>query len=432
MEGNKQISIKLISLLTLLVVITGAFVIAFTFAGSPEAPDAIATYKKGEITWSGVTVTDGVANLNLFGEPNEGEQYPLISPTSDDKYYLRLQNDIPGVIRYSIYLYTEKENIVPLKFDVTMTDDMAEASSIPTKLQDKKIVSSFTGDVRAKDIKNFEIHWYWDSESDEADMAFGNSAVEILYPISVLIVVDDNYSTGGGYTPKPKDDEEQILDPTITGTLEGVYDRDAYIYGYPDGTFRPENNMTRAEVATIFARILAGFNDEAIKGTSREFNDILKTDWFTRYIAELEDESIIEGYSDGTFRPNNNITRAEFATMTVRFLESKIGEIEGIDSGFTDMSDSHWANEYIEKAVAKGLVKGYPDGTFRPESFITRSEVVTVINRLLVRLPDKALIDENIKNIIRFVDVTDVEYWAYYEIYEAANDVHILLDNKKR
>lgn len=201
--------------------------------------------------------------------------------------------------------------------------------------------------------------------------------------------------------------------------------RRAYVIGRPNNYFEPEAPITRAETATIFARIFADYNENNLISTDTKFNDVKETDWFAKYISRLEDENIIFGYN-GSFRPNDDITRAEFAAICVRFFEKRSAStIKPAGISFTDFESSHWAYDAIKKAYANGYVTGYPDGTLRADNTITRAEAVTIVNRMLERIPDKEYIDNNLDKLIDFIDVRDKTYWAYYEIFEAANTHYI-------
>lgn len=212
-----------------------------------------------------------------------------------------------------------------------------------------------------------------------------------------------------------------------TGTTKLL--RRAYVIGRPNNLFEPESPITRAEVATIFARLFADYNEDNLISTDTNFKDVLETEWFAKYISRCEDENIIFGY-EGYFRPSDNITRAEFATMCVRFFERRSGSnIKPADIAFTDFDSSHWAYDTIKKAYANGYVAGYPDGTLKADNTITRAEAVTIVNRMLERVPDKEYIDNNLHKLIDFVDVRDNKYWAYYEILSAANTHYIRFVN---
>ena len=195
----------------------------------------------------------------------------------------------------------------------------------------------------------------------------------------------------------------------------------AYVLGYPNGEFKPENNMTRAEAATIFARLLAEKNGDTIR-TRYSFPDISETEWYAGYVAYLKNYGIIMGYPNGTFGADNTITRAEFTAMSVRFYEVYTGKTITTKNGklLKDVQDSYWAADFIKAATANGWIVGYPDGTFRGEADITRAEVVTVVNRVMGRKADTSYIDKNISSLTRFNDVSS-KHWAYYDIMEAAN-----------
>ncbi len=205
--------------------------------------------------------------------------------------------------------------------------------------------------------------------------------------------------------------------------------RRAYVIGRPNDYFEPEAPIIRAETATIFARIFADYNEDNLVSTETKFHDVTDADWFAKYISRCEDENIIFGYN-GSFRPNDSITRAEFAAICVRFFERRSGStIKPADIAFTDFESSHWAYDAMKKAYANGYVSGYPDGTLRADNTITRAEAVTIVNRMLERIPDKEYIDNNLHKLIDFIDVRDNAYWAYYEIFEAANTHYIRFVN---
>lgn len=191
-------------------------------------------------------------------------------------------------------------------------------------------------------------------------------------------------------------------------------DHFAFLVGYTDGTFGPERNMTRAEVTTMFARLLTE-QIEADKTYSNTFSDVPKGYWATNYIGYMQQFGIITGYSDGSFRPNAPVTRAEFAAIASRFEKLTEGS-----KSFTDVSDTYWAARYINFAATRGWVTGYSDGTFKPENTITRAEVAAVTCRLLERSADQSYIRSHLKELRTFSDVTE-SHWAYWYAMEAAN-----------
>lgn len=191
-------------------------------------------------------------------------------------------------------------------------------------------------------------------------------------------------------------------------------DHYAFLVGYADGTFGPECNMTRAEVTTMFARLLTE-QIEADKTYSSTFNDVAKDCWAANYIGYMQQFGIVTGYEDDSFRPDAPVTRAEFAAIASRFEKLTQGS-----KSFTDVPDTHWAVRYINFAATRGWVTGYEDGTFKPEHSITRAEVAAVTCRLLERSADQTYIRSHIGELRTFADVTE-SHWAYWYAMEAAN-----------
>lgn len=191
-------------------------------------------------------------------------------------------------------------------------------------------------------------------------------------------------------------------------------DHFAFLVGYTDGTFGPERNMTRAEVTTMFARLLTE-QIEADKTYSNTFSDVPKGYWAANYIGYMQQFGIITGYSDGSFRPDAPVTRAEFAAIASRFEKLTEGS-----KSFADVPDTYWAARYINFAATRGWVTGYSDGTFKPENTITRAEVAAVTCRLLERSADQTYIRSHLKELRTFSDVTE-SHWAYWYAMEAAN-----------
>ena len=188
----------------------------------------------------------------------------------------------------------------------------------------------------------------------------------------------------------------------------------AFLSGYANGTFEPDRNMTRAEVTTMFARLLAE-KMAADQTYSNTFSDVAKSHWAANYIGYMQQFGIITGYADGSFRPDASVTRAEFAAIASRFERLT----EGTKS-FSDVPGSHWAAKYINFAATRGWVNGYADGTFRPNNSITRAEVAAVTCRLLERNADQSYIRSHLSELRAFTDVSE-SHWAYWYTMEAAN-----------
>ena len=188
----------------------------------------------------------------------------------------------------------------------------------------------------------------------------------------------------------------------------------AFLSGYANGTFEPDRNMTRAEVTTMFARLLTE-KMAADQTYSNTFSDVAKSHWAANYIGYMQQFGIITGYADGSFRPDASVTRAEFAAIASRFERLT----EGTKS-FSDVPSSHWAAKYINFADTRGWVNGYADGTFRPNNSITRAEVAAVTCRLLERNADQSYIRSHLSELRAFTDVSE-SHWAYWYTMEAAN-----------
>ncbi len=194
-------------------------------------------------------------------------------------------------------------------------------------------------------------------------------------------------------------------------------DHYAYIVGYPDGSVQPGGQITRAEVATIFFRLLTEEVRQANMVSENEFSDVNPGNWFNNAVSTMAAMGIVNGYPDGSFRPNAPITRAEFAAIASRF-DANASE-EG--DWFSDIS-GHWAEKAIIKAVNNGWIKGYDDGTFRPNQNITRAEAMTLVNRVLHRLPGSPA--DLLDDMIKWPDNADTEAWYYLAVQEATNSHH--------
>ena len=189
-------------------------------------------------------------------------------------------------------------------------------------------------------------------------------------------------------------------------------DHFAYVIGYPDGTVKPTNSITREEIATIFFRLLLETERNAIFTKENGFTDVSADRWSNTAVSTMEKGGFINGYEDGSFGPQKNITRAEFATIASR-LDTMT---ENATHSFSDIS-GHWAEKYIADAVAKGWIAGYEDGTFRPQQYITRAEAMTIINRMLNRFVNEEGLH---KDAILWPDNSNTA-WYFYAVEEATN-----------
>ena len=192
---------------------------------------------------------------------------------------------------------------------------------------------------------------------------------------------DSGSSTGGGGSSRPSR-------PTLN-----TEDHYSYIIGYSDGTLQPYGTITRGEVATIFFRLLTDDSREEWWSQVNDYSDCNSDLWCNNAISTLSNMGIIDGFSDGTFRPYAKITRAQFAKIAVGFFETTREDYQGY---FTDVDIDAWYTEYVEAAARVGLIEGFNDGTFRPHTNITRAQACVIVNRALGRAPDEdRLLDED-------------------------------------
>ena len=219
-------------------------------------------------------------------------------------------------------------------------------------------------------------------------------------------------SSGGGGGGGGRKPTVTIPDDVPTG-LNGD-DHYAYIVGYPNGNVEPNGNITRAEVATIFFRLLTEEVRTANSTQSNSLSDVTRGQWFNHAVSTLSSMGIVKGHNDGTFAPNAPITRAEFAAIAARFDDKNTDT----SSKFTDIA-SHWAKNEIGIAANKGWINGYPDGTFRPNQYITRAEAMTLVNRVLNRLPENS--SDLLDSMIKWPDNSDASQWFYLAVQEATN-----------
>lgn len=205
-----------------------------------------------------------------------------------------------------------------------------------------------------------------------------------------------------------------VADPDDTGVSDwlNTEDHNAYLNGYPGSLFGPDNNMTRAEVAQMFYNLL---QDKNVPITVT-FDDVPADAWYTEAVNTLASLDILNGVGNNKFEPERSITRAEFTTIAMRFTD---GALDG-ENIFPDVNPDDWFYDYVVGSIQYGWINGYPDGTFGPNDPISRAEVTTITNRMLGRSADEAFVDSNQASLVQFGDITD-RHWAYYQVMEATN-----------
>lgn len=271
-----------------------------------------------------------------------------------------------------------------------------------------------------------------DGKVDGTDTTYTDTDALYTNESATMVPKDSNGNTGAELTfPKPS--VSYKISSGSSGSHSGgsrpslnTKDHYGYIIGYPVDYYtgqpttdqtkkpvRPEGKITRAEVATIYFRMLTDESRTKFWSQSSGYSDVKTGDWFNNAVSTLSNAGIIAGYEDGSFRPNGYITRAEFATIAARFFDVTYN---GKDL-FPDIS-GHWAKDYINQAANKGFVNGYEDGTFKPDRNITRAEAVTLVNRTLDRHPDK---NHFTKDMLVWPDNMDQTKWYYADMQEATN-----------
>lgn len=236
--------------------------------------------------------------------------------------------------------------------------------------------------------------WYWD--------------LRLTEPVTGDVKVDKTTVTlyakwsGGSYGPD---------DTGVSDWLE-TDKHNAFLSGYPDGSFQADKNMTRAEVAQMFYALLLDKNVTITKS----FSDVPSDAWYAKAVNTLSSLGMLGGYPDGTFRPDAPITRAEFAAIALAFAYDPASA----SCSYTDVSANAWYYTYVAQATTYGWIGGYPDGSFRPNNSITRAEVAVIVNNMLGRDADESYINRNADELVSFVDLSK-NYWAYYTIMESTN-----------
>ena len=214
------------------------------------------------------------------------------------------------------------------------------------------------------------------------------------------------------HTPTPSTPTVEIPDEDALGL--NTDDHFAYIIGYPDGTVQPNGQITRAEATTIFFRLLTEESRSANLTKTNGYTDVAFDAWYNTAISTMTKAGIVDGYPDGTFRPDAPITRAEMAKIISLF-----AKLDKSESRFSDIA-GHWAEAYIRLAAGNGWIAGYPDGTFGPQRNITRAETATMINRVLDRVPSEEshLLSRGVMQIWPDANPGD---WFYLAMQEATN-----------
>lgn len=274
-----------------------------------------------------------------------------------------------------------------------------------------KYILTFTTD------RNAVVDYIWiakekDSENDHPELEPVEGTTITFHNIYTYKRHHSSSDGGNGGGKKEEKPTVEIKDDDALG-LNNT-DHFAYIVGYGNGEVRPQNSITRAEVAAIFFRLLEDDVRDANYTRQNKFTDVSNDAWYCSAVSTLSAMGIISGYPDATFRPNASITRAEFAAIATRF------DVNGdkTPASFNDIA-GHWAKDEIAVAANNGWVNGYEDGSFRPQNKITRAETMSLVNRVLNRKPETA--EDLLENMTKWTDNADTNAWYYLAVQEATN-----------
>lgn len=411
----------------------------------PDKYQAIVTYKVVNGTWSDDTTADIVKVFTLKtlnaetgewtdAEVSLGEMPTGMKPAAEyinkgewDKTHAAADKPVHGEV-YTYTFTTTKAPSVSItktadKTNVKVGDKVTYTIVVENKgnveLTDVVVTDTFVAGGKGKlTVKSGSL--------EIGTLAVGETATIVM---EYTTVADDvkglkNQAEVDANEVQDKADTEEVKVTKKNDPVKPVgpskpqlnkADHYAYIVGYPDGLVHPEKNITRAEVATIFFRMLLDESREDFWAQENWFFDVMPTDWFNNAVSTLANANLINGYPDGNYRPNANITRAEFATIAIRFFLEE--DVEITENNLSDVK-GHWAEANIDLAYALNLINGYPDGTFRPDQQITRAEAMTIVNRVLERAPHK---DHLLDDMIEWPDNMDEDIWYYADVQEATN-----------
>ncbi|MCR4963203.1 MAG: S-layer homology domain-containing protein [Firmicutes bacterium] len=345
------------------------------------------------------TVWHVVPQLNAGGQIDALYFYNTSVPGSLDDQYAR------HMTFKNIYNYSPAENDDEWSLSLTKVDAADKRSTLSgakfdlyrvDKIKEKK-VGSFTtnkkGVIRVTVTQSGEYYW-----------------VETQPPTGYTLDTTKRYTS----TKASESDIVVKNEKTETPPMLNDGDHFAYVIGYPDGLVHPQARITRAETATIFFRLL----DENVRNANlrkdNSFRDVNLGNWYNTAVSTMSGLGIIKGYPNGQFKPNGFITRAEFAAIAARFDRTP----SVYAASFTDIG-GHWAKAEIGKAAANGWVNGYTDNTFKPDQYITRAEAMALINRVLNRNPESPA--DLLQDMIKWPDNMDTAKWYYLDVQEATN-----------
>lgn len=344
---------------------------------------------------------DSYGNWNYYNYYNgyynryyRNSNYYLGSATVDSDGYFTIYFNRSVPTSESLYYYVDgyKDG----RYATTPSVSQAEAGTMFIKGKAGSYAS-----IRVEDAKGTKIGTTT-ANGDGEFACYLDRKLSLNETIKVIASESSKYDSQTTY---------KVVDTSLSGQ---TYARVSYIKGYPDGTFKPSNNVTRAEAAQMFATLL---NSGTSFGTSSvtKFTDA-NNKWYSPAVNYIAGKGLLSGYSDGTFKPDADITRAEFAQMISGYLKAGYAG----SANFKDVK-GHWASDAIDKVFGNKAVEGYPDGTFKPNKTLTRAEAVTVLNAVFNRYTtSESLKNVSSSNLKNYSDISSSN-WAYYQILDASN-----------
>ncbi len=381
--------------------------------------DALDNAAKDIISGDKIKVENGYVTFNVSSFSPFALVYEQKSADAPDVEVTKTVSgrtpEVGDTVRYTVTVTNTGNTVLN---NVTVTDTMWENGTVIYVDGQRQVL---TGDEYSIDSiavgSSVVITYYYSVTRSDANDEITNH-VEVTVPdgpsdeTETTIDVDPYMPN----IPDPDDDPDPVEpDFDFVPNWLNTTDHFAYIVGYEDGTIRPTNNITRAEVATIFFRLLTDDAREEFWSQTNDYTDVAADAWYNNAVSTLSNMGIIDGYEDGTFKPNASITRAEFTAIATRFFDYT-AEYEG---AFNDVTYSDWYADCVQAAVDMGLVNGYADGGFRPNAYITRAESCAIVNRVLNRVPhEDYLLDED-----EMITWPDNSYgaWYYADMQEATN-----------
>ena len=374
--------------------------------------------EKGIVTFDNIPVQDATYYLKEISAPRG-------YVTSDDVYEVRVRASDDASIDVRVRLVGASGWTTVSRLRIVNLQAEKETGSV-------RISKEISGKIYSVGNKQFVFNIYdaWGELAGATQMTAGQTKVVDLEP-GVYTITEANPELSG-YSVKTYINGAKLPDVSVVVRVEegkvvdvdyeNVYELDidlniedhyAYIVGYPDGTVGPNNAITRAEVATIFFRMLTDDAREHYYSITNSFTDVDSSDWFNVAVSTLSKAGVLTGYEDGSFQPNRSITRAELVTIAMSFFDFVEENSEEL---FTDVA-GHWADASINFAAQLGIVTGYGDGTFAPDKTITRAETITIINRVLYRAPH----DNHLLPQMTTWSDNKPGTWYYAQVQEATN-----------